>query len=90
MPAVTKVCKVCGKKYEACRTFTRDLGAFRFKDVVCSPECFSVWVERVEASRKQPSEILEEVLAETPVVEAKPVEDIIEIEIDEDNLDIDC
>ena len=93
MAPVTKTCKVCGKQYEACHTSTRFLGAFRFKDVACSPECFDKWIKLVEESRKPVATILEEVLNETPVVDEVPaVEEVVaEAEEDEeDNLQIDC
>ena len=92
----TKECKVCGKRYEACPAYTRSLGAFRFKDVVCSPECFDIWLKRVEESRKPAKEILEEVLAETPVFEESTTEETpvipcpaCEVEEEED-MEIDC
>lgn len=92
MAAAVKICNVCGKEYKACNTSTRTLGAFRYKDVVCSPECFTVWVERVEASRKPANQILEEVLDETPAIETivdEPSDTAI-TEEEEIELEIDC
>lgn len=92
MAGVKKICKVCGKEYMSCQTTTRNLGAFRYKDVVCSPECFTVWVERVEASRKPANQILEEVLDETPDIETIVDEpsDAVMTEEEEIELEIDC
>lgn len=50
MPAAVKVCRVCGKKYEACRT-PNTSGAFRWRDVACSVECGAEHLRRVNESR---------------------------------------
>lgn len=50
MPKGTRVCKVCGRKYEYCKTFITD-NRFRYQDVACSPECGAEYFARIEASR---------------------------------------
>jgi len=52
MPTVTKICKNCGKPYEACRTLKpRSSKVFRWQDVACSPECGEAYLAAVIASR---------------------------------------
>lgn len=51
MATATKICRVCGKSYEACHTQRPDNGVFRWQDVACSPECGSIYLARIEASR---------------------------------------
>lgn len=50
MPKAIKKCKVCGKEYEACRSFRTD-NAFRWQDVACSPEHGSQYFAEILASR---------------------------------------
>ena len=51
MAAVSKECRVCGKMYKACRAANVPDGVFRWQDVACSPECGSVYLQRVMESR---------------------------------------
>lgn len=51
MATATKICRVCGKEYEACHTFKRITGVFRWQEVACSPECGSIYLAKIEASR---------------------------------------
>lgn len=44
-------CRVCGKEYEGCRTLKRVAGVFRWQEVACSPECGSIYLAKIEASR---------------------------------------
>ncbi|MBQ8000442.1 MAG: hypothetical protein IJ298_04405 [Ruminococcus sp.] len=44
-------CRVCGKPYEACHTLKRVAGVFRWQEVACSPECGSIYLAKIEASR---------------------------------------
>ena len=46
----TRICKVCGKEYEYCRTWN-DTNKFRYQDVACSPECGAIYFARIAASR---------------------------------------
>ena len=50
----TKVCKVCGKEYEACRTLRPNLdNEFRWNEVACCPEHGAEYLRRVLAARGQ-------------------------------------
>lgn len=51
MATAIKICRVCGKEYEACHTLKRVAGVFRWQEVACSPECGSIYLARIEASR---------------------------------------
>ena len=51
MATAIKVCRVCGKEYEACHTLKRVAGVFRWQEVACSPECGSIYLAKIEASR---------------------------------------
>ena len=51
MASAIKVCRVCGKEYEACRSANRNAGVFRWQEVACSPECGVIYLERVNESR---------------------------------------
>lgn len=55
-----KKCRVCGKEYSACVPLYHT-GGFRWQAVSCSPECGSIYLKRVLASRTQTDE------AKTPV-----------------------
>lgn len=52
MPKVKRVCRVCGKTYEACNTTTKNSGVFQWRDVACSPECAAEYFRRVTEARK--------------------------------------
>jgi hypothetical protein len=51
MNTATKICKTCGKAYEACYTIRRDPGVFRWQDVACSPECGQQYLTAIRISR---------------------------------------
>ena len=51
MATAMKKCRVCGKPYEACHTTKRIAGVFRWQEVACSPECGSIYLAEIEASR---------------------------------------
>jgi hypothetical protein len=51
MNRVKRVCRVCGKAYEACATPGR--GSFRWQDVACCREHYLVYHEQIVESRKQ-------------------------------------
>lgn len=51
MASAIKVCRVCGKEYEACRSANRSAGVFRWQEVACSPECGAAYLERINESR---------------------------------------
>lgn len=52
MAKAIKVCRVCGKEYEACVTRPA-FNTFRWQDVACSPECGSEYLRRIMISRGQ-------------------------------------
>lgn len=52
MATAIKKCRVCGKAYEACHTLRQNSGVFRWQDVACSPECGSIYLAKIEESRK--------------------------------------
>lgn len=78
MATAIKICRVCGKEYEACHT-QRPVTVFRWQEVACSPECGSIYLAQIEESRKT-------VVANTTVNKTEPIELINDIEddIDED------
>lgn len=49
-----RVCKVCGKEYEYCKTWNA-ANKFRWQDVACSPECGTAYFKEIEASRSHDS-----------------------------------
>ena len=49
MPRVMKICKECGKEYEACHT--PNPGIFRWRDIACSYECAQEYVRKVMEAR---------------------------------------
>jgi hypothetical protein len=51
MPKSTKICKVCGREYEYCRTLRHTEGVFRWQDVACCAEHGSTYFARIQASR---------------------------------------
>lgn len=51
MPIAKKICRVCGKSYEACRSAKRDIGVFHWQEVACSPECGTKYLRMVNEAR---------------------------------------
>lgn len=51
MPRQTKVCRVCGKTYESCRSIKTGSGVFNWREMCCSPECGKIYFQRVEEGR---------------------------------------
>lgn len=51
MASAIKVCRICGKEYEACRSANRAAGVFRWQEVACSPECGTAYLKKVNESR---------------------------------------
>lgn len=51
MVSAIKVCRVCGKEYESCRSANRNAGVFRWQEVACSPECGAIYLDRINKSR---------------------------------------
>ena len=42
-----KKCDVCGKEYKACNPIGIKTDKFRWQSVTCSPECGSIYLERL-------------------------------------------
>lgn len=63
----TRICKVCGKEYEYCKTWN-STDKFRYQDVACSPEHGAIYFARIAASRSSNK------TASEPQEETKPVE----------------
>lgn len=68
MGKVTKKCRVCGEEYTACLSLNRKPGTFRWQEVACSPLCGSIYLAKIEESRR---------VVVTPVEEAIPEDEII-------------
>ena len=65
-----KVCRVCGKEYEACHTLRPNLNnEFRWQDVACCPEHGAEYLRQILISR---GELTEEQPAEEKEEAAKP------------------
>ena len=69
MPKVMKICKACGKEYEACHT--PNPGVFRWRDIACSPECAEKYIHDVMVARGE----IQEEKAEEPKMESAVVEE---------------
>ena len=52
MAKAMRICRVCGKEYEYCKTWL-NTDKFRWQDVACSPECGATYFARIEASRAE-------------------------------------
>ena len=50
MPKAIRKCKVCGKEYEACRTYNHN-NIFRWQDVACYREHGEQYFDEILASR---------------------------------------
>lgn len=86
MATATKKCRVCGKTYEACHTARHIAGVFRWQEVACSPECGSIYLARVEESRRtaEQSPVQSE---DVKTVEDIETTDVIDEEDDEELYD---
>lgn len=83
MATAIKKCRVCGKSYEACHTIKHIAGVFRWQEVACSKECGSIYLAKIEESRKiKPAEVKDEI-----AVEETGVVDFIDDEEDEELYD---
>ncbi len=51
MPKQTKVCRVCGKTYESCRSIKTGSSVFNWREMCCSPECGQIYFQRVQEAR---------------------------------------
>lgn len=55
MPKQKKVCRVCGKTYESCRSIKTGSGVFNWREICCSPECGQTYFQRVQEGRNPAS-----------------------------------
>ena len=83
MATAIKKCRVCGKMYEACHTQRPNTG-FRWQEVACSPECGSIYLTRIEESRKTVNSNLDADKNESIISINENDDDIDEVEIDEE------
>lgn len=51
MASAVKICRVCGKEYEACHSLSKNTNTFRWQEVACSAECGAAYLDRVNKSR---------------------------------------
>lgn len=65
MAGATKICKVCGKEYEYCRTYLPT--AFRWQDVACCREHAMEYFAKIEEARSA-EEVSNEPVNEEDVV----------------------
>lgn len=82
-----KTCKICGKEYRACSSPKRTSKVFRWQSVSCSPECGSIFLDRLIAARSKPVDTVEiaepDVSTEelyTPLFDDEDIEDEFEDE----------
>lgn len=64
MATRTMPCRVCGKQFVPCGKSSKEIGAFNYMEVACSPECGTEYLKRVIASRSGGVEKKAEVKAE--------------------------
>lgn len=77
MAKAIRICKVCGKEYEYCKTFA-PANKFRWQDVACSPECGSKYFAEVEAARNG-GKVEKKVTKKTRKKDIKPVEAVEDV-----------
>ena len=71
MGKAIKVCKVCGKEYEYCRTYLPT--AFRWQDVACCREHGQEYFRMIEDARANEATVVNtEKKANTAIVDAEP------------------
>lgn len=49
----TKICRVCGKEYEACHSVRTGAKVFNWREFACSPECGAKYLRMVESARRK-------------------------------------
>lgn len=85
MATAIKKCRVCGKEYEACRTARHIAGIFRWQEVACSPKCGSIYLARIEESRKT----AEDISAKKEDIKAVEDTEIVDITDEDEDEDLD-
>ena len=81
MPKEMRICKACGKQYEACHT--PNPGVFRWRDIACSYECAMKYIHDVQVARgeiveEKPTSVETEVVAENDDRSSNIVDDAAE------------
>ena len=71
MANVIKICKVCGKRYEACSNAEKYDGVFRYQTVACSPECGAIYLAQVMESRGLSVDSIESNLPHEPAKKSR-------------------
>lgn len=85
-----KKCRVCEKEYRACNPLGSNTKKFRWQAYTCSPECGSVFLERLIASQSKTTEPESVVETEESVIDdlyTPESDDDYDIWYDEDELD---
>ena len=83
MATAVKKCRVCGKEYTACHTLARNTGVFRWQEVACSPECGSIYLDRIRASRASTQPKVENIVVDAEITNSPTQLNDIDIEIDD-------
>ena len=74
-----KICKVCGKEYEACHTLRPNLNnEFRWQEVACCPEHGAEYLKKVLAARGKLSEPKQNAATPVPVPAPAPKEEPVQ------------
>ena len=69
---IKKICRVCGKEYNACKNTVRNPNmSFRWQELACSKECGLEYFKRVSLARNTVANKQEE----NTVVESETIED---------------
>lgn len=67
-----KTCKICGKRFDACRNPRIANGYFQWQEVACSPECAIQYMQRMDKDGNLPSEPKVQPEPEKPAQTTKP------------------
>lgn len=59
MASGKRICKICGKEYEYCKTLRETPGVFRWQDVACCVEHGEKYFDLIMASRGKRNETSE-------------------------------
>lgn len=82
MPKGTRICRICGKEYEYCRTALPKGNRFRWQDVACCAEHGAAYFAKIMESRGTAPKA-------DPVIEPEEFDELFEEEFDDSDEDID-
>ena len=86
--ATKEKCRVCGKEYIPCRVHNPVPGSFRWQSVACSPECGSIYLASILASRQPKTEEADVFVDDTIVdVDDEDLDDYDDFEFDDEEDD---